>query len=190
MRIEQLMSQPAITCRWNDTLNTAARLMWEEDCGVLPVVDEAGRLVGMVTDRDICMAAYTRGLPVSQIAVFGAMATQVFSCHAQEFVDAAERLMSKMQIRRLPVVDEDNRPVGVLSLADLARNATAPEGGHDLDHEIVQTLAAIGKPRARPLQLVRVSGQEPLPKRRQEALRADIQEPVLPGIPEPVPTGM
>jgi len=182
MRIAQLMSQPAITCRSSDTLNTAAGLMWEEDCGVLPVVDEAGHLVGMVTDRDICMAAYTQGKPLQDICVSSVMATQVFSCYAQEFVDAAERLMSKMQVRRLPIVDEDNRPVGVLSINDLARNATSPESGTDLYHGIVQTLAAIGKPRARTPQFVRVTAEEPMP--------AEIPEPMLPGIPEPMPTGM
>jgi CBS domain-containing protein len=190
MRIAQLMSQPAITCRSSDTLNTAAGLMWEEDCGVLPVVDEAGHLVGMVTDRDICMAAYTQGKPLQDICVSGVMATQVFSCYAQEFVDAAERLMSKMQIRRLPIVDEDNRPVGVLSINDLARNATSPESGIDLSHGLVQTLAAIGKPRARPPQFVRVTAEEPMP--------ADSPEPMAAGgpasrptdSPEPMPTGM
>lgn len=163
MRIEQLMSQPAHTCTDSDTLNAAARLMWEYDCGVVPVVNEYGRLVGVVTDRDVCMAAYTRGQPLHEIPVSAAMSTQVFTCSPQEPIEAAERLMSKAQIRRVPVVDRDNRPVGVLSLNDLARNAASTRARNGVDREIVETLAAICRPRARPPQIIHAAGPEPLP---------------------------
>lgn len=153
MHVEQLMSQPAITCATCDTLNDAARLMWENDCGVLPVVGEDGRLVGVVTDRDICMSAYTQGKPLSEIPVSSAMAKKVFSCNPHDDLAAAERWMSKAQIRRMPVVDDDNRPVGVLSLNDIARSAAAPRTPDGLDQEVVQTLAAICQPRLRPPQM-------------------------------------
>jgi predicted transcriptional regulator len=61
-RIEKLMHRPVVTCHVNDSLANAARLLWEQDCGALPVVDERGRVVAMITDRDICMVAYTQGL--------------------------------------------------------------------------------------------------------------------------------
>jgi CBS domain-containing protein len=163
MRIEQLMSQPAITCRMNDTLSTAAQLMWEHDCGVMPVVGEDGHLTGILTDRDICMAAYTRGQPLHEIPASAAMSKQVFSCSPQESIDAAERLMSKMQVRRVPVVDRDSRPIGVLSLNDLARHAAATRSRNGLDRETVETLAAICQPRARPPQVVHVAGPAPIP---------------------------
>ena len=146
MHVQELMSRPAVTCRSTDTLNTAAQLMWEQDCGALPVVDDGGGIVGMITDRDICMAAYTQGNALHAIAVASSMAKEVFYVRADDPLDAARRLMSDKQVRRLPVVDRDNRPVGVLSLDDIGRSAGArrKEG---LDRDLAETLAAICKPR-------------------------------------------
>lgn len=164
MLVEQLMSQPAITCTQDDRLNTAAQLMWENDCGVLPVVDDDGRLVGILTDRDICMSAYTQGRSLQELSVSNAMAKQVFSCHPQDSVDAAEQLMSTVQVRRVPVVDDENHPVAVLSLNDIARNAASARGGHNLDDNVVQTLAAICEPRQRTPQMMHdIVGPEPVP---------------------------
>jgi predicted transcriptional regulator len=164
MRIDQIMSQPAITCRHDDTLNTAARLMWENDCGVLPVVDDDGRLVGMVTDRDICMSAYTQGKPLHELPVASTMAKRVFSCRPQDSVSTAEKSMSEAQIRRMPVVDDGNRPIGMLSLNDIARSAASSRTTNGITREVVQTLAAICEPRLRPPQLMRhMAAPEPVP---------------------------
>ena len=146
MNIQEIMSKPAITCRTSDSLNTAAQLMWEHDCGVLPVVDDEGSAVGMITDRDICMAAYTQGRTLPSIEVSQAMARQVFSCRVNDPLKVAEQLMSEKQVRRVPVVDGDNRPLGVLSLNDIARHATVSRKKNGLDHEVTQTLAAICQP--------------------------------------------
>ena len=148
MNIQEIMSKPAVTCHSNDTLNTAARLMWEHDCGALPVVDDEGGTIGMITDRDICMAAYTQGSPLHSIEVSQAMAREVFSCRIKDSLETAEQLMSEKQVRRVPVVNGDNRPVGVLSLNDIARHATVSRKKNGLDHEVTQTLAAICRPRA------------------------------------------
>jgi CBS domain-containing protein len=145
MRIREIMSSPAITCRENDTLNTAARLMWENDCGAVPVTDDDGRIAGMVTDRDICMATYTRNKAPQAIGVSEAMARQVFSCRAEDPVDAAERLMREKQVRRVPIVDSDNRPQAVLSMNDIARAAARKKDG--FDRAAIETLAAICEPR-------------------------------------------
>jgi CBS domain-containing protein len=146
--IQELMSKPAVTCRATDRLNIAAQLMWEHDCGSIPVTDTAGTLVGIVTDRDICMAAYTKGAPLSAIKVSEAMAKQVFTCHASDSVEAAEQLMSEKQIRRVPVVDGASRPVGLISLNDIARYVAAARKKNGLDSEVTQTLAAICQPRS------------------------------------------
>lgn len=147
MNIQEIMSQPAITCRHDDTLNVAAQLMWERDCGAIPVTDDDGRIVGIVTDRDICMATYTSGRAPQAVRVADAMAKQVFSCHAQDSLEEAERLMSDKQIRRVPIVDGDNRPIGLLSINDLARHAAAARQKDGLEREVTQTLAAICQPR-------------------------------------------
>lgn len=146
MHIKDLMSQPVITCAAADHLDIPARLMWEYDCGVIPIVNDEGRLCGIVTDRDVCMAAYTQGQPLHTIPVTTAMATQVMSCHPDDAIEDAERLMRDAQIRRVPVIDAAGRPLGVLSLNDLAR-ATARGRKSTVDRELVTTMAAICEPR-------------------------------------------
>lgn len=147
MRVEQLMSKPAITCGKDGTLNTAARLMWDHDCGAVPVVGDEGTVVGVVTDRDICMAAYTQGKPLKAIPVSQAMAGRVVACPPDQSIDEAERLMAEKGIRRLPVVDADGHPVGLLSINDVARNAAASRAGNRAQQEVAKTLAAICQPR-------------------------------------------
>lgn len=147
MDIAQLMSVPALTCHPHESLNDAAQLMWEHDCGALPVVDHDGSLVGMITDRDVCMAAYTQGLRLDDIPVSSAMANQVFSCTADQSLTDAEHLMSEKQVRRVPIIDGHNRPVGLLSLNDVARYAASARKRNGLDREVTQTLAAVGAPR-------------------------------------------
>jgi Mg/Co/Ni transporter MgtE len=71
--VRDLMTTAVRSCTTGDNLQRAAQIMWESDCGVVPVVDRDGRLVGMITDRDICMAAYTQGKPLSHIGVFYAI---------------------------------------------------------------------------------------------------------------------
>jgi CBS domain-containing protein len=148
MHVKEIMSQPVITCPANATLEHAARLMWEFDCGIVPIVNDEGRLDGVVTDRDICMAAYTQGRPLAAIPVSTAMAKKVISVHADDLIEQGEELMRDYQIRRLPVLDRDNRPVGLVSMNDLARLAArARKSG--VERELVQTLAAVCQPRAR-----------------------------------------
>jgi CBS-domain-containing membrane protein len=80
----------------------------------------------MLTDRDICMAAYTRGLPLSELPVSGAMSTALATCHANDTLRSIMDLMSARQVRRVPVVDEDEQLLGIVSLADLALLTQAP----------------------------------------------------------------
>jgi CBS domain-containing protein len=161
MNIQQIMSTPPLTCRQNDTLNVAARLMWEHDCGVVPVTDDDGKLVGIVTDRDICMATYTKGSAPQEISVSDVMTSQVFSCRAGDSLDTAERLMSAKQIRRVPIVDRDNRPVGLVSLNDVARYAASSRKTNGIDRELTQTLAAICQPRSPATQASSQAQQQP-----------------------------
>jgi CBS domain-containing protein len=146
MQIKDVMSQPPVTCPVDSTLDHAARLMWEFDCGIIPVVNDDGRLAGVVTDRDVCMAAYTQGRSLASIPTTTAMYNRVVAVHASDPVEQAEQLMRDNQIRRLPVLDADGRPIGVVSMNDLARLAArAKKSG--VDRELVQTLAAVCQPR-------------------------------------------
>ncbi len=149
MLIRNLMTQNPRTCNPTDNLDVAARHMWEADCGALPIVDEAGKLVGIVTDRDICMAAYTQGRPLRDILVAVAMARQVITCRPDDDIDVAEASMRRVQIRRLPVVSAQGQLVGILSLNDLARE-TQHDGSHEgppKSADVAETLATICEPR-------------------------------------------
>lgn len=120
MNVDEIMTRDVWTCSPEDSLAEAARLMWERDCGCVPVVDEAGRVQAMLTDRDICMAAYTQGGTLRDLKVRSAMSDHVVSVSPDEPVAMAERMMQENQVRRLPVMAEDGRLLGVLSLNDLA----------------------------------------------------------------------
>jgi CBS domain-containing protein len=151
MRIEQLMAKDVATCGPDDTLHQAARLMWERDCGFVPVVEGAGRrVVGVVTDRDACMAAYTRGHPLTEIRVGDVMSARVRACQPADELTAAEEVMREAKVHRLPVVDGVGRLVGVISLADLAREAARGAGSKRravTPAEVGVTLASIREPR-------------------------------------------
>src|SRR5688572_23093221 len=101
MKAEALMSGDVKTCSPDDTLEDAARVMWDADLGCLPVVEPGGRLVGMITDRDICMAAYTQGVPLKQSRVSSAMSRRVTSCRREAAMADIEELMRSAQIRRI-----------------------------------------------------------------------------------------
>lgn len=151
MRVTELMNHEVKTCGVNDLVSVAAKVMWENDCGCVPVVDRDGRLAGMITDRDICMAAYTQNLPLSLIQVDSAMAQPVISCTPEDDIATAEELMRQNQVHRLPVVDPEGKPIGILSLSDIVREAeatTAKAAQPQLPADaIVDTLVAIAAPR-------------------------------------------
>lgn len=149
-RINLLMSQPAIVCHMDDCLHAAAKLMWDHDCGALPVINSEGRVVAMLTDRDICMASYTQGCPLHAIKVSSVMSRTLYACGPDDTVEVAEKLMRDHKVRRLPVVSKSGQPLGLVSLNDLARASAS--GKHRKDDElspveVASTLAAISEPR-------------------------------------------
>jgi len=149
MKIKDLMTRDVSTCRADDSANHAARLMWENDCGVVPVVDEQQRPIGMITDRDVCMAGYTTGRSLADIRVGDVMSRDVLACKPEDAIGVAELAMQQRHVRRLPVVDSGSKLVGILSLNDLARSAAKPgdksDGGLALD-KVAETLASVCTP--------------------------------------------
>ena|SRR5688572_23658514 len=150
MMVQSLMTPNPKCCRADEPIQCAARMMWECDIGSLPVVDGEKRVVGMITDRDICMATYFQDRSPSQILVQDAMATKIIACRPDDDVRSAERLMQDNQIRRLPVIDRDGHLLGMISINDFARKAatdrhlSSPQVG---EAGVVTTLAAISMPR-------------------------------------------
>jgi CBS domain-containing protein len=115
-----IMHEHPVACAPADSLSRAAQIMWEHDCGAVPVVATEGSVIGIVTDRDICMAAYTRGQPLPAMTVESVMSRLVYTCSPEDSIGHAVRLMAHNRVRRLPVV-ENGKLVGFLSLADIAR---------------------------------------------------------------------
>ena len=122
MKTAACMTPAVHSIRPEASLSEAASLLWTRDLGVLPVVDEQGLLRGMLTDRDICMAAFTSGRALHQLVVANHMASTVFALMPKDSLATAEKRMAMHQLRRLPVVDEEGKLVGLLSLADLSRS--------------------------------------------------------------------
>jgi CBS domain-containing protein len=151
MKVRDLMVKDVRMCRQYDTLDTAAMIMWEKDCGFVPVVDESLRVIGVITDRDICMAAYTQGVSLKDLQVSRAMSKQAFSCRPEDDLAAAEKIMLQNHVRRLPVIDDQGRLAGIISLNDFAQEAETERRANATrrisDLEIAQLLAAVCAPR-------------------------------------------
>lgn len=151
MKVDKLMSRDVAACNEGDSLNTAAQIMWERDCGFLPVVDEQRRVRGVVTDRDILMGAYTQGRPLREIPVSTVMSRDVRSCSPDDDLGDVERTLQQHQIRRVPVLDSAGVLMGVITLGDLAHSSQstllkkAAEG-----LAIAKTLSTVCEPRHRP----------------------------------------
>lgn len=151
MNVEQIMRHAVRTCQPEDSLDTAAHAMWEADCGALPVIDGHGAPVAMITDRDICMAAHFQGAPLHVLRVRDAMSRTVYCCKPTDSVSAAESLMRENQIRRLPVVNDRNHVIGILSLNDIALEALAEAHASRKEitlKEVGETLSAICRHRS------------------------------------------
>jgi CBS-domain-containing membrane protein len=149
MRVEQVMTKDVLSCSVDDPLSDAAQILWERDCGAVPVTTRASeRVVGMLTDRDICMAARVSGRALPQLQVSDAMSCGVRACRADDTVADAEALMRSAQVRRLPVVDDAGHLAGIVSIADLAR-VFQESGGVPLDApQLATLLVAVSAPRS------------------------------------------
>lgn len=119
MKVREAMTAPALTCTPTTSLAVAARLMQEADYGTLPVVDSGGRLVGIITDRDICLAVAGSNRNAINITVHEAMTHKVFSARLDDDVHSALATMKTSRVRRLPVCDDSGHLEGIVSIEDL-----------------------------------------------------------------------
>jgi CBS domain-containing protein len=123
MKVKDLMTTSPAACTPMNTLADAAGLMWQHDCGILPVVENGGKVVGLITDRDICMAALLNGRQLAHIAVAEVISKKVFSCSPDDDVRTALTTMQENRIRRLPVVARDKTLEGLVSMNDIVLRA-------------------------------------------------------------------
>jgi CBS domain-containing protein len=141
MRARDIMSTPPHTCGPETDLATVAKLMWDHDCGFVPVLDASGAVAGVVTDRDICIATATRRLLPEHLTAAQTMATPVQTCKSDDILNDVLATMRRFQVRRIPVIDADGRLQGVISLNDIVLASTqkrSPQAS-----EVVSTMAAI-----------------------------------------------
>jgi CBS domain-containing protein len=141
MTVRDIMTMPALTCHPETSLAVAARLMRDEDYGTLPVTDRKGRLVGIITDRDICLTLAGTNRNALNIAVNEAMTSNVVSVSADDSAHAALASMKRARVRRLPVRNEAGHLAGIVSIEDIVLRGIE-RGGVDAG-EIVSTLRAL-----------------------------------------------
>lgn len=120
MKVKDLMTTDVKRCSRETNLAEAARIMWEGDCGAVPVTDERDHVVGVITDRDICIAAATRPRTEGEISVNDVISEKLYTCAPGDDVRAALETMKARKVRRLPVVDAGGRLVGIVSIHDIA----------------------------------------------------------------------
>jgi CBS domain-containing protein len=145
MKVSALFHRTVTSCTDRDTLEHAASLLWRQNIGCLPVLGDDGRLIGMLTDRDIAIAALLQGAPLRSITVSSVMVKEVLTCQADDEIETVVEGLLARRLRRMPVIDADRRVIGILSLNDIARAAIAhqlPTAG------IAAVLAAIAVPRS------------------------------------------
>ncbi len=122
-----------------DSLQDVARLMLDCDCGALPVVGENEKLIGMITDRDIVVRVIAEGRDCSQATVRDAMTEEAHSVRENDSLESVFRIMRDNKVRRVPVVDENQRVIGIVAQADLALDTSR-------DREVGKTVEAISEP--------------------------------------------
>ncbi|MBK5297322.1 MAG: CBS domain-containing protein [Vicinamibacteria bacterium] len=140
MKVKDIMTSEPRTCAPDTTLAAAANLMWEDDCGILPVVKE-GKLVGVVTDRDMFIALATRNERASVVRVGEVSTSLVLTCEPEDDVHAALATMKQGRVRRLPVVGFGKTVLGIISMNDILLVAGADKPVRS--EEIVDTFQAI-----------------------------------------------
>ena len=128
MKVKEIMSTNPKACTLTENLSAAAGLMWDYDCGILPVVAEGGTVVGLITDRDICMAASLKNRNLSNIAVEDVISGKVFACKPEDDIHTALETMQVNKVRRLAVVAEDGTLEGILSINDVVLKAGETTG--------------------------------------------------------------
>jgi CBS domain-containing protein len=149
--VRDIMTPDVATCSAVDTLHRAAQIMWDRDCGAVPVVDDAQRPTGLLTDRDLCMAAYTQGLPLVAISVGTVVSGRVHSVTQGDSIDAAVAVMRAQRIRRVVVTDGSQKVVGIVALADVARYvATLAPSRRDAALMLADLLGALSERRPVP----------------------------------------
>lgn len=123
MKVREIMTSDVSYCTATASLSEAATIMWQRDCGVVPIVDENKIVVGMLTDRDICIAAAMKNRLTSEIKIGEVISGKIRACAPGDDLEKVLQLMRKRQLRRLPVTDAGGVLLGIISISDVIRYA-------------------------------------------------------------------
>ena len=136
----EVMTKNPVCCLPNDMVVAAAKLMKSGNVGSIPVIEneQTGKLVGIVTDRDLAMKIVAEGQDAKSTRVETVMTRKVVTCHAEDDLQKALDAMAEHQLRRIPVVDDDNKVVGIIAQADVATRMDQPEKTAEMVKEISQ----------------------------------------------------
>jgi len=149
MKVEDVMMRTPAYCNLETNVGAAVQLLWEHDCGILPVVDSKQKVIGVVTDRDLCVALGTRNRLPGQITVGEVATREVHSCREQDDIHTALQAMAQNRIRRLPVVNENGELRGILSMDNVVLHAESSGWGRKpelSEEDVVKTLRQIYGP--------------------------------------------
>ena len=128
-KCNEVMTKDPVCCLPDDMVAKAAQLMKRENIGSIPVIenDQTRKLVGIVTDRDLTLRIVAKGRDANSTKVEAVMTSKVVTCLADDDLQKAMNAMSEHQLRRIPVVDKNNRVVGIIAQADVAMRVDQPE---------------------------------------------------------------
>jgi len=149
MRVQDVMMRTPACCSPETNLGSAVELLWERDCGFLPIVDAKRKLIGVVTDRDLCVALGTRCQVAGRITVGEVATGKVYSCRERDDIHAALQTMAQKRVRRLPVVNDEGVLQGILSMDNVVLHTESSGRGRAAelsDQDVVNTLRQIYGP--------------------------------------------
>lgn len=137
-KCSEVMTKNPVVCRPSDPVASIALVMKREDIGLVPIVEDSqtGKLVGIVTDRDLAVKVVAEARDLDTTRAEQVMSRKVVTCHARDELQVALDAMSKNQLRRVPVVDDEDRIVGIIAQADIATRVHQPEKTADLVEKI------------------------------------------------------
>jgi len=150
MKVRDAMMGSPVSCTSGTNLGAAVEMLWERNCGILPIVDTDSKVVGVITDRDLCVALGTRNRLAGQVTVGEVASGEVHSCRAADDIHTALQTMADHRVRRLPVVNDEGVLEGILSMDNVVLHAESASSGRGADlsnDDVVKTLRQIYAPR-------------------------------------------
>lgn len=160
MKVADVMTKPPAYCNPETNLGAAVEILWNSNCGILPIVDPNEKLVGVVTDRDMCVALGTRNRLPSEIRVKDVTSGKIIACKPDDDLRRAMATMAEAKVRRLPVIDAAGKLQGILSMDDVVLHTQTGVIKRDSElsaEDVLNTLKSVYAPQPRRAEQQRVA---------------------------------